>query len=459
MSKYINQSQITGEKGVAAFYNYCAQHTPFIIFREESKNDFGVDGEIEFTRTDENNRKVVTGEILKIQIKSTETGSYISNETETTFDFKARNEDIEYWKNHKIGVILIIYFVKTNELYARKILEIDYATARNNKNVSISFDKKDNLLVNGDNQFHSKYSNLFRSRIDYDTKEMLYTNILEFSLPRYIYIYNSKINSIKDIYDLKLYTKYPPFVIYSSKIYTFIDLKHYPDFIEKVLESDKKETLSFKKILNEKETKNWGVELINKYFKDHCAEKGIWYKKDFNRYYFAKLNDDALETEIKNNYEKKVFRKEKNRSKKDRETEKEVVTYYNYYEKVAFYRHVAFEANYFYDGQSLFLAITPKYLFTNDGKTVLEDRKKVTQYTNYMTSREFNQQVLNQIYFIVQYLSNRGEFIISNYENCTISLSKLIRINVPFGIPKVSGQTIQKKNSSGDQQYIQQSLF
>lgn len=113
-------------------------------------------------------------------------------------------------------------------------------------------------------------------------------------------------------------------------------------------------------------------------------------------------------------------------------TEREVVTYYNYYKKVSFYRHFAFEVNYFDDGQSLYLAITPKYFFTSDGKNVLDDRKKITQYTNYLTSKEYNQQVLNHIYFIVQYLSNRGDFVISDNENCTISLGKLIRQNVPF---------------------------
>lgn len=251
---------------------------------------------------------------------------------------------------------------------------------------------------------------MFKSRIDYDTTETLYTNILQFKLPKYIYAYNSKISKTKDIYDLKLQSKYPIFVMYSSKIYTFIDLKYYPDFIKNVLESDKKETLSFKNFLNEKITKNWGIELINKYFKSHCSDKGIWYNKDFNRYYFAKFRDEAIETEQKENYEKKVFRKESNRSKKNRETEREVVTYYNYYEKVSFYRHFAFEASYFDDGQSLFLAITPKYFFTSDGKTVLDDPKKITQYTNYLTSKEYNQQVLNHVYFIVQHLSDRGEF-------------------------------------------------
>jgi len=171
MSKYINQPQITGDKGVAAFHYYCAQHTPYIIFREESKNDFGIDGEIEFTITDENNKKVVTGEILKVQIKSTETGSYISKENENSFDFKAKKEDIEYWKNHKVSVILVVYFTKTDELYARKISEVDYLMSKTNKNVTITFDKKANLLIKGDNQFHTKYSNLFKGRVDYDIKE------------------------------------------------------------------------------------------------------------------------------------------------------------------------------------------------------------------------------------------------------------------------------------------------
>jgi len=461
--KYINQSQITGEKGVAAFYSYCVQHEPFIIFREESKNDFGIDGEIEFTKIDKHNRKVVTGEILKVQIKSTEKGSYISNDNEKSFDFKAKSEDIEYWKNHKLGVVLIVYFANTNELYARKISEIDYALSKTNKTVLITFNKKDNLLVNGDNQFHSKYSALFKNRVDYGIKEILYTNIVKFSqLPRYVYVYKSKISTTKGIFDLTLdRNQYPVFVLYSSKIYTFTDLRMYPDFINNVLENENKEILSFSTFLKEKETKNWGIELLKKYFREHCSEKGIWYNKEFNRFYFAKLSDKIIKssTNKKQTLDKKVYRIETNHSKTDRNTKREVVASYKYYENEIFYRHFAFEINFFDDGQYFYLAITPKYLFTSDGKTVLEDGKKITKYTNAINSQEFNQQVLNHIYFIVQYLSNRGEFEIANYENCTIKLSKLIRIEVPFGIPKVSGQNNQKYNVANKPQYVQQNLF
>jgi hypothetical protein len=140
--------------------------------------------------------------------------------------------------------------------------------------------------------------------------------------------------------------------------------------------------------------------------------------------------------------------------------QREVVTNYNYYEKPSFFRHFAFEINYFFDDQALLLAITPKYLFTSDRKTVLGDRKKITQYTNFLTSKEFNQQVLNHIYFIVQYLSDKGEFIIADYDNCKISLSSLIKINVSFGIPTVTGHNNQKmKKVAVSDHYVQPTLF
>jgi hypothetical protein len=75
-------------------------------------------------------------------------------------------------------------------------------------------------------------------------------------------------------------------------------------------------------IFREESKNDFGIELINKYFKSHCARKGIWYNKEFSRFYFAKQNEEAIETETRDNCEKKIFRKEKNRSKKKRETER-----------------------------------------------------------------------------------------------------------------------------------------
>ena len=457
MSKYVSKSQIIGEKGVSAFYNYCTRHSPFIIFREESKNDFGIDGEVEFTYTDDNKRIVASGEIIKIQIKSTETGSYIYNETDSAFDFKASSSDIDYWNNHKVDVILIIYLVSEEKLYARKITESDYIQAISSKNIILTFDKKDNLLIDGDNKFQTVYSSLFKSRINYDIVEILYTNVLKFNkLPHLIYAYKSKIFSTKEIYSLKLIS-YPIFVNYSGIIYSFNTLENYPDFIKEVVEEKKYETFNFKKFLNDKQTKNWGIELINRYFKEHCSEKDIWFNKDYNRFYFGKKSNTIIDAEKKKNFEKNVFRIERYRTKKNIQSKREVVSWYNYYDKTSFYRHFAFEIGYFSDEQSLYISITPKYLFTEDGRKVLEDRKKISKYTTFLTSREFNQQVLNQIYFIKEFLSHKGVFTIANYGNCTISLSDLIQIKVPFGITSASLTKSVKKNITNNP--VQGNLF
>jgi len=57
--------------------------------REEAKNDFGIDGEIELTETNEAGKRAATGKILKLQLKSTR-GGYLGRETDTSFQFIAK---------------------------------------------------------------------------------------------------------------------------------------------------------------------------------------------------------------------------------------------------------------------------------------------------------------------------------------------------------------------------------
>lgn len=445
MPKYINQSQITGEKGVAAFHRYCTLHTPFIIFREESKNDFGIDGEIEFTVTDDNNKKVVTGEIIKIQIKSTEKGSYVYNETDASFDYRASKDDLEYWNQHKVGVILIIYDARIDALYARIIKHEDSVIATKSRNPTIRFDKEDNLLKEKDNQFNLKYQPYFKSRVNYDIKETLYTNLLKFKqIPKVVYSYKAKLKTRKEIFDLA-HCSYPIFALSFSCVFSFEKLSAYKDFKTDVLEEGVPKTILFRDFLRDKQTKNIGIELINRHFVSLCAEKGVRFNKDYNRYYFAKQTNKELSAEDKPNFQKKVYRKVTYKSKRNLETEREVVTWYNYYNKTSFFRHMAFEVGYSFDGTDLFLSITPKYLFTEDGRAVLEDKKKVTNYTNYKTAREFNQQVLNHVYFIVEYLSGSKGIALATRDDFSIILSDLIKMEVPFGIAEHTDIILAKR--------------
>ncbi|OJW74270.1 DUF4365 domain-containing protein [Spirosoma sp. 48-14] len=72
MSKTVLSSHIIGERGVNAFADYCNRHQPYIIWREETKNDFGVDGEVELTEITIDGKTKPTSQILKVQVKSTQ---------------------------------------------------------------------------------------------------------------------------------------------------------------------------------------------------------------------------------------------------------------------------------------------------------------------------------------------------------------------------------------------------
>jgi hypothetical protein len=435
MSKYLIKSQIVGEKGVAAFHDYCANHNPPILWREETKNDFGIDGEIELVNKNENGNLEVTGEILKVQIKSTETGSYITGNTEASFEFNASVEDFKYWNNHKLSVILVIYFTKDEILYAKKIEPID--CERSKKRMSIIFNKKANILSKGENTFLPKFSCYFKGRVNYNSKEILFTNIFRFNkLPKFIYEYRSKVSNIKDIFASGI-NPLPDFILRSSQFYSFIRLEQYSDFFKEFVDNAKPEIIHFKSFIRDKEKRNYSIELLNKYFRDHCYKKGVGFNKEYNRFYFKKFNEEPESKIEKPTYIKEVYRtnnyvpKARIRASIERET----VTRYTYYNKVDFYRHFAFETFYFLDEDNLYISITPKYLFTSDGKNVLEDKKKVTRYTNYLTSKEYNQQVLNHIYFVFQYLSDNKDVIsLADYENCIISISRMITFEVPFSI-------------------------
>ncbi|MEM9673990.1 MAG: DUF4365 domain-containing protein, partial [Bacteroidota bacterium] len=172
--KNINDRHVIGERGVIQFHNYCNRHTPYIMFRELVQNDFGIDGEVEIAKVDENGKRFATGEILKVQIKSTESdNSYIRSETENSFKYYASRQDIEYWSNITGDVILIIYDGRNDTLYAKKIPNFNLKESKKIESFPIDFDKKDNLLKIQDNSFVESFTASFYTRVNYDSKDIL----------------------------------------------------------------------------------------------------------------------------------------------------------------------------------------------------------------------------------------------------------------------------------------------
>jgi hypothetical protein len=178
MSKTLMPQHIIGERGVVEFARYCNRHTPYIIFRETTKSDFGIDGEVELVVKNADGQLQPTGELIKVQLKSNNSAhSYIHRETADTFEFHAREDDLEYWLAHENKVLLVVFDARIDVLYCRQITNVDTGIAK--KKYPIVFDKVANRLEIGQNDFLTRFSASIRTRINFDTSELLTSNIFK----------------------------------------------------------------------------------------------------------------------------------------------------------------------------------------------------------------------------------------------------------------------------------------
>lgn len=439
MAKIVNDAHIIGERGVIRFHDYCNSHFPYICFREVLRNDFGIDGEVELVKINDEGKKEMTGELLKIQIKSSFGTGYIKKRKDGTFSFSAKKVDLEYWSKYDLDVLLIIYDNETESLFAKKVKKEDYFGAKK-KSYPIDF-SKENLLEKGKNDFVQKFSADFKTRVSFETPETLTSNLLYIKQhPRRLFIYNSSFSNKKELFQkITNPNDAPYFILYDKKIITGYNLtKNFKSFVDFAIEEDKPEIIQFETIQKSQVYRRNLIELLNLMFKDFVSKKGIWYSRDYRRYYFSKPKDSN---------ERLI---EKTSIKTGKTSQKKIVTFHQY-GKDQFYRHNAFEIDYIFESDSIFMLVNPKYLFTTDGKTTLSPAK-ITKYTNYLTSREWNNHVLDQLYQTLNFIANTEHGIeVLNTEDTKFHITRFIHQDVKFGIPSdVPLERISQKKIAED---------
>ena len=90
------------------------------IWREQEKDDIGIDGEIELCspRTD-GDGLVGTGKIVKVQSKSG--ASYVIKDDDRAFASPVAEKDLKYWKNLNMPVIYVVYHPDDDRLYWKDV--------------------------------------------------------------------------------------------------------------------------------------------------------------------------------------------------------------------------------------------------------------------------------------------------------------------------------------------------
>ena len=95
-------------------------HEMGCIFREITKDDYGLDGEIEIVVPKANGKGYeTTGGILKVQAKSGH--KYVVSDSQEDFSCPIEKVDLEGWYNSNVPVLLIVYHPDDDQLYWKDI--------------------------------------------------------------------------------------------------------------------------------------------------------------------------------------------------------------------------------------------------------------------------------------------------------------------------------------------------
>ena len=164
-------------------------HEMHCIWREQEKDDIGIDGEIELCRPrDDGEGMIGTGKIIKVQSKS---GShYVVRDTDKDFASPVEEKDLFYWRELNVPAIYVVFHPDDDCLYWRHvqayIAETPNALQPPHR---IDFNKSRDRLDKAAYPVLAKLCELAPERVLTDRGEILYTNILPvISLPQEIFV-------------------------------------------------------------------------------------------------------------------------------------------------------------------------------------------------------------------------------------------------------------------------------
>lgn len=397
MAKIIKQTKIQEWKGLDKISTIV--HGMSCIFRESSKDDFGVDGEIEISIPAENcNDFEPSGRYIKVQSKAG--ASYVRQETETSFSTYVNKNDLHHWHRSPYPFLFMVYNPNDEKIYYKELKSY----IRRNPNVfqspcKITFDKKSDEFTVDCYENLIQYSLLSPPRIKRE-QELFVTNLLPVkTLPKRAWQGTTSYQLDSEIRE-QISDSCPPFCISEGRLYTLEDLNSPNSVLRSYCDSsDVKEFSLLPGWLDNQKLRGLYIFLLNQLIELHSNSRGLRYQKEHKRYYFPRENENDL-----------YFKKEWSNSLTGIKVSGRIVAKYYQYGKDSFWRHLAANLTFKQFGKKWYLQILPKYFFTSDGKTPWE-REKVGPYTTKIKSMERNHHVLNHVLFWADYLGTGSQSI------------------------------------------------
>jgi len=424
MGKSVPTTKFTELKGLDRISHIT--HEMNCLFRVISQDDVGIDGEIEVvTAKPDGDGFQTSGGIIKVQAKSGK--SYVKKDDGSTFATPVRIDDLEYWNNCTFPVFFIVYHPDDDALYYKEIKTYIRETVDVWQTpLEVVFNKSTDLFSTNAKNSVCDHAAISPPRLSFEQQERFYSNLLPVKrLPKTMTFAKTRRTSQKRLKeDVDGYT--PPFCIHERFLYTLSDLRNERNVLRDFCDVDTIDDMAVSEWLGSDTLRNNLVFMFNQLFGSHCYRCGLAYNPDFRRTYFPRETNNDEDTKFERTWT----------SPRTKRSDRRTVTQRYKYGTFVFWRHMAAEFSFVEFGGKWFLQISPKYLFTDNGKIPCNP-KLVGPYTTRLKALEHNPQVLNHVLFWAHTLANghhRIEMTLFGEALIVIEVEPVTTI-APFAIP------------------------
>ena len=405
-------------------------HQMRCIYREITKDDFGIDGEIEIVISKSTGQGYeTTGSIIKFQAKSGK--SYIKYDTDKSFSSSVSKDDLELWYNANYSTIFIIYHPPDKKLYWKDVKFYIKATPSVWQSpFHIEFNKSQDEFTPSSYDALRTIAQVSAPRISFQAKEKLYSNLLPVLKVPDVWSSPTKAESDDEI-RFGSSNGLPPIFVSAQRLYSFFDLTLPNNPLSNWIDGGDVTREHLLAFWQDNDLKRGYTEMLNQLVRGHLAGCLVEYAEVYRRYYF--IREDQHNLEFKHNW----LNVRNNRPAPGRITAKHYT-----YGIDSFWRHLAVALNFKQFGERWFLQVIPRYFFTTDGVLPF-DNTKVGSYTTKIKAKEINYHVLNHILFWSDVLSwpgpnpeNRTVIIVSLGDLPVMKIEKMpISVIAAFAIP------------------------
>lgn len=410
--KIVPRSKISEWKGLDRISAMI--HEMRCIWREQQKDDIGIDGEVELCQPrDDGEGMVGTGKIIKVQSRS---GSrYVTRDTDSTFASPVEEKDLRYWSSLNIPAIYVVYHPDDDRLYWKHV----QAYAKTHPTAlqppyRIEFDKTTDTLDASAYAALADLCALAPERVLTDRGETLFANILPVvELPKTIFVAPVLPEKRPNFHDRISGDQFIPPYWYSSGILTTLtDPTIRGTAITNVVDAGGVDRFGLVDWLRVNHENNTVLRaLLNSTLHRHLRRIGLNFLKSHRRYFFSEGLTEK--TPLKRNWKN---------SRTGREQERLVAKYYEY-GRHKFFRQLALDARFASYGEAWGIVLHPKIHFSTNGVDRWEG-KTARSYAISARAEEWNNVYLNNLLFWAHEISggaSKFQLRVSEETVCVIS--------------------------------------